>query len=107
MHKARLPLRTTLARPRTQRLCVVVAVRGYAQDVVRDSMTGGLTSSLDIDVRVLVILACPSLLTLSLAACKAHHREDTQPQSASSGEDTRFRTHFCGHSLVLQRANQC
>ena len=97
MHKARLPLRTTLARPRTQHLCVFVAVRGYAQDVVRDSMTGELTSLQDIDVRVLVILAHPGLLTLALAACKTHHRENTQPQSASSSEDTRFRTHFCGH----------
>jgi hypothetical protein len=52
MHKARLPLRTTLARSRTQQLRVFVTVRGYAQDVVRDPMTGELTSLPDIDVRV-------------------------------------------------------
>ena len=107
MHNARLPLRTTLTRPRTQQLGVFVAVRGYAQDAVRDSMMGGPTSLLDIDVRVLVILAHHILLTLSLAAWKAYHREDTPPQSSSSSEDTRFRTHFCGHSLALQQANRC
>lgn len=40
-----------LARPRTQ-LRVLVAVRGYAQDVVRDPMTGERTSLPDIDVRI-------------------------------------------------------
>ena len=53
MYKAQLPiLRTMLARPRTRQLRVLVAVRGYAQDVVRDPMTGELTSLPDIDVRV-------------------------------------------------------
>lgn len=51
MHKTQLPLRTMLARPRTQ-LRVLVAVRGYAQDVVRDPRTGKLTSLPDIDVRI-------------------------------------------------------
>jgi len=52
MYKAQLPLRTMLARPRTRQLRVLVTVRGYAQDVVRDPMTGELTSLPDIDVRV-------------------------------------------------------
>lgn len=52
MHKARLPLPTTFARPRAHQLRGFVAVRGYAQDVVRDPMTGELTSLPDIDVRV-------------------------------------------------------
>lgn len=52
MYKAQLPLRAVLARPRIRQLRVLVAVRGYAQDVVQDPMTGELTSLPDIDVRV-------------------------------------------------------
>jgi hypothetical protein len=105
MHKAQLPLRTTLARLRTQPFRVLVAVRGYAQNVVQDPMTGELTSLPDIDVVFLVLLAHPNLLNFPLTARKAHHREDTQPQSTSSSEDPRFRTHFREYSLVLQNAD--